>query len=81
MADIVTFLVGLGICIVVAVGLTVLQMKLRKKSDGRKAAQEKKAAGAALANEKFVVGRIYQMPDKSLAKYIGDNKFLKVKEK
>ena len=80
MADIVTFLVGLGICIVVAVGLTVLQMKLRKKSDARKAAADKTSAAAA-ANEKFVVGRIYQMPDKSLAKYIGDNKFLKVKEK
>ncbi|MDO5847868.1 MAG: hypothetical protein Q4Q20_06230 [Methanocorpusculum sp.] len=81
MADITVFLIGLGICIVVAVGLTIVQIKLRKKADERKASQGKKAADAALANEKFVVGRIYQMPDKSLAKYIGDNKFLKVKEK
>ena len=81
MDDIAIFLIGLGICIVVAVGLTIVQMKLRKKTDERKATRGKKEAEAAAANEKFVVGRIYQMPDKSLAKYIGDNKFLKVKEK
>ena len=79
MADIVTFLIGLGICVVVAVGLTVLQMKLRKKADARKAAADKTSAVAA-ANEKFVIGRIYQMPDGSLAKYVGDGRFLKVKE-
>lgn len=79
MADITTFLIGLAVCIAVVVVLTILQMKLRKKTDARKAAAQKTPASSA--DEKFVVGRIYQMPDKSLAKYIGDNKFLKVKEK
>ena len=77
MADITTFLIGLAVCIAVAVGLTILQLKLRKRNEEKERNQAKKSA----ANEKFEVGKIYQMPDKSLAKYIGDNKFLKVKMK
>ena len=79
MADIVTFIIGLVICVAFAVVLTIVQLKLRKKADARKAAADKTSAAAA-ANEKFVIGRIYQMPDGSLAKYVGDGRFLKVKE-
>lgn len=79
MADIVTFIIGLVICVAFAVVLTIVQLKLRKRADAKKAAADT-SANAAAANEKFVIGRIYQMPDGSLAKYVGDGRFLKVKE-
>lgn len=77
MSDVMTFVIGLVVCIAVAVILTIIQLKLRRK------AEEKKASANQGAEKRpaFTVGRIYQMQDGSLAKYIGDNKFVKVKEK
>ena len=77
MSDILTFVIGFFVCAAVAVILTIVQLKLRRK------AEEKKASANPGVDKQpaFVVGRIYQMEDGSLAKYIGDNKFVKVKEK
>ncbi|HJJ39601.1 MAG TPA: hypothetical protein O0X42_05620 [Methanocorpusculum sp.] len=78
MSDITTFIIGLVVCMTVAILLTIVQLRLKKRTEA------KKAAAAGQSTEKkpaFTVGRIYQMEDGSLAKYIGDNKFVKVKEK
>ncbi|HJJ31834.1 MAG TPA: hypothetical protein O0X97_06270 [Methanocorpusculum sp.] len=79
MSDITTFVIGLVVCMAVAVLLTIVQMRLKKRAEAKKAS----SAGNQGAEKKpaFTVGRIYQMEDGSLAKYIGDNKFVKVKEK
>lgn len=73
MEDVGLFVLFLVICIVVVAGTTIIQYRLRKKRGDLKQSPEKK--------QEFVVGRIYQMKDGSLAKYVGDNKFLKVKMK
>jgi len=52
------------ICFVVLGALTLFELRMRKKREA--------ASG-------FVIGRIYQMEDGSLAKYVGDGKFIKVK--
>ena len=80
MADIGTFLLFLGLCVVVAVGTTILQYQLRKRRSAR-AKQETNVPAKQDPSPQFVVGRIYQMEDGSLAKYIGDDQFLKVKMK
>lgn len=68
------FVLFLVICIVVVIVSTIIQYRLRMKRGVLKDSSEKK-------QDEFVVGRIYQMKDGSLAKYVGDNKFLKVKMK
>jgi len=67
------FVLFLVICIVVVIVSTIIQYKLRMKRGVLKDSSENK--------QELVVGRIYQMKDGTLAKYIGDNKFLKVKMK
>ncbi|HJJ55306.1 MAG TPA: hypothetical protein O0X50_04390 [Methanocorpusculum sp.] len=73
MEDVGLFVLFLVICIVVVAGTTIIQYRMRMKRGDLKQVSEKK--------QEFVVGRIYQMKDGSLAKYVGDNKFLKVKMK
>ena len=77
MSDIVTFVIGFFVCAAVAIILTIVQLKLRRKAEVKKDS----ANQGADKKTAFVVGRIYQMQDGSLAKYIGDNKIVKVKEK
>lgn len=62
-----------GICVVIVIVLTIIQYRLRMKRGDLKDSSEKK--------QEFVEGRIYQMKDGSLAKYVGNNQFLKVKMK
>lgn len=63
----------LAICIPLGIITTIFQYRLRKKQTEKVEMNQQKV--------EFIKERIYQMEDGSLAKYIGNGKFLKVKMK
>ncbi|HJJ56130.1 MAG TPA: hypothetical protein O0X14_01340 [Methanocorpusculum sp.] len=85
MDDWLIFLLGV-VMIIISMILIVVTKKLDTKYKARRAAKARKAAGAeaALGGEDpyagLEVGRIYQMENGDIAKYIGDGKFLRVKK-
>ena len=91
MDDWLIFLLGVGL-IIISMILIVVTKKLDTKYKARRAAKAREAAGAgaaagaeaALGGEDpyagLEVGRIYQMENGDIAKYIGDGKFLRVKK-
>jgi len=62
--NIIPWIIVGAICFVVIVLITLYELRVRKKREMQSG---------------FVVGRVYMMEDGSMAKYVGDGKFVKVK--
>jgi len=65
MNEIIPWIIVAAVLLGVVVAITLIEIRLKRKKEA--------ATG-------FQIGRVYQMEDGSLAKYIGDGKFVKVHE-
>ncbi|HJJ48671.1 MAG TPA: hypothetical protein O0X39_06770 [Methanocorpusculum sp.] len=78
------FLLGVGF-IILSIILVYVTKKLDTRYKAHRAAKLREKAGEAAVPEADLykdleVGRIYQMENGDIAKYIGDGKFLRVKK-
>ncbi len=75
MDELISWVIVGAVCFGIVLAVSIIELRQKKKKEQNTQKEPKQEM------PEFTEGQVYQMEDGSLAKYVGNGKFLKVKDK
>ena len=75
MSELISWVIVGAVCFGIVLAVSIIELRQKKKKEQNTPKEPKQEM------PEFKEGQVYQMEDGSLAKYVGNGKFLKVKDR